>query len=123
VGGRVDAEQLVDDAEAPVAGDLQREQARRADAAAAVEPDQRGGEREVPQQLIEERRMEGRIGELAVGPVVAVDLERPRQVRGPPEQLLVEVVADPSDRLGDEQRRGGRVQEVREPGTGAPDAP
>src|SRR4029450_9040275 len=88
-----------------------------------VEPDQRCGERKVPQQLVEERRMERRIGDVAVGPMVAVDLECPRQVSGPPEQLLVEVVADAPDRLGHKQRRGGRVQEIGQARARAPGPP
>jgi hypothetical protein len=87
VRGRVDAKQLVDDAEGAVAGDVQREQARGADGSVAVDPDERRGEGEVPEQLVEERRVEGRIGEVTLGPVVAVDLERPRQVGGPPERI------------------------------------
>jgi hypothetical protein len=68
--GRIDAEQLVNGREGAVAGDVEREQARRPDVAVAVEPDQCGGEREVPQQLVQERRVERRIGEIAVGPTV-----------------------------------------------------
>jgi hypothetical protein len=86
VRGRVDAEQLVDDAEGAVAGDVEREQAGCADAAVAVESHERGGKREVPEQFVEERGVEGRIGEVGLGSVVGVDLERPRQVRGSAEQ-------------------------------------
>ena len=41
--------------------------------------------------------------------VVGVDLEPPRQRRGPAEQLLVEVVAPAPDGLGERDRRGGTV--------------
>src|SRR5206468_7580060 len=53
-----------------------------------------------------------------------VDLQAPRKARRPAEQLLVEVVADPADRLRDEDRRGGRVQhpgDIRPPPSQDPD--
>ena len=55
--------------------------------------------------LVEERRVEQRVvGEAGrdrrVGPV---DLEAPRQVGRQAEQLLVEVVAEPAERLRDQQ--------------------
>ena len=55
--------------------------------------------------------MEG--GELgvAVRPVGEVDLQAPGQVGGSPEQLLVEVVAEPADHLGQQQAGGQRVRQ------------
>ncbi len=45
------------------------------------------------------------------GAVHGVDLQSPRQCGRPAEQLLVEVVAPPPDRLGQRQRRGDRVHD------------
>ena len=67
--------------------------------------------------------MEGRLGEVARGPVLGVDLDRPREVARTPEQLLVEVVADAPDRLRDEQSGRGRVEEQRDVGAGPVHAP
>ena len=82
--GGVGAQQLFEDAEAGVAGDVEREQPGRADLAAAPEPDQRGGEREVPDQLVEERRVKGGVGLVAGGAVRRIDLQAPGQAGGPP---------------------------------------
>ena len=59
--------------------------------------------------------MEG--GELLVAgrPVLGMDAQGPRQGGGPAEQLLVEPVAEPTDRLRDEQPGCQRVGERREP--------
>ena len=57
--GRVDAQQLLADPSERVAGDVEREQARRADRPAAAELDEREGEQEVPDDLVEEGRVEG----------------------------------------------------------------
>jgi hypothetical protein len=48
-----------------------------------------------------------------------VDLKRPRQARRSAEELLVEVVPDPTDRLGDEERRGSGIEEARDVGAAA----
>ncbi len=107
----IDAKQLLTDTRERVAGDVQREETRRADPPAPAEPDEHGGQREVPQQLVEERRVEGGKALKAGGPVGRVDLESPREARGASEELLVEVVAHATDGLGDEQAGGGGVHE------------
>ena len=54
--------------------------------------------------------MERRARRVAGGQVLVVDLQRPRQVGGPAEQLLVEPVPPPPDGLGegDARRRARR---------------
>jgi hypothetical protein len=98
----IDPQELLADATQGVAGDVEGEQPRCTNAAVLSEPHQDACEAEVPDQLIEEGRVEG--GKLLIpGRAVSrVDLERPRQVRRAAKELLVEVVADPPDRLGDE---------------------
>jgi len=96
VGG-VDTKGLLEDAEGRVAGDVEGEQARRADAAMVAEPDKEGGEREVPGQLVEKGLVEGGEALIAGEAVGGGYLQRPRQARRAAEKLLVEVVADPPD--------------------------
>jgi hypothetical protein len=55
---RVDAQQLLEDAERRVPGDVEGEEPGRADLAVAAKPDECSGERQVPEQLVEERRVE-----------------------------------------------------------------
>ena len=67
--GRIDPQRLLEDPKGRVAGDVEGEEARRADPAVVAEPDQEGGERQVPDQLVEEGRVEGGEGLIARGPV------------------------------------------------------
>jgi len=117
--GRVDAQQFLEDPEGRVARDVEREEPRRADGARASQPHEERGQRQVPDDLVEEGGVEGGAVEVARGAVVAVDLEPPRQRRRAPVELLVEVVAHAADRLRDEQRRRRGVQEARHVGAGA----
>src|SRR5271163_4864531 len=55
--------------------------------------------------------MESRVGQVSDGAVCRAYLQAPGEARGAAEELLVEVVADPADRLGDQQARGGCVHE------------
>src|SRR5262249_5494570 len=123
VVGGVDAEALLEDAEGRVAGDVEGEEAGGADLAVMAEPDEEGGQGQVPDDLVEEGRLEGGEVEGAGGAVFGCDLEAPGEVGGAAEQLLVEVVADPPDRLGDEEGRGGRVHEGRDRDPRPVDAP
>src|SRR5438552_13971696 len=100
----IDAKELFPDARERVAGDVEREDARWTDLAQAPEPHQGAGQQKVPDQLVQERRLEGRVLLVTDRSVRGIDLEPPGQRRRPAEQLLVEVVADPSGRLADEQR-------------------
>jgi hypothetical protein len=88
-----------------------------------AEPHQEGGERQVPGQLVEEGRLEGGEALIAHGPVGGRDLQDPGQVGRPAEELLVEVVADPPNRLADEQRRSGGVHEGGRGDAGTAQAP
>jgi hypothetical protein len=110
----VDAQQFLADAPERVARHVEREGAGRSDGAPSAELHERCGQDEVPHDLVEERRVEGRVVRVGGGPVGRVDLERPRQGGWAAEQLLVEVVADAPDGLRDEQRRRGRIKEQRD---------
>ena len=116
----VAAHQLDAEAADAVGGDVQREQPAVAQPEPAVRPQQEEENHEVPQQFVEERRMHDLIdlpGRDAVeqvrvhhtGAVTPLeDLQAPRQIRGPAVQLLVEVVAQPADGLGqDDAGRDG----------------
>src|SRR5659263_171859 len=99
-------------------------------------PENQTEDDETPQRLVQERRvkrLERRVPRRTVG---RVDLETPRQPRRPAEELLVEVVAPPTDGLRDddtgrdgvEQDEGGQPATARHdddgeraPRDGAPD--
>ncbi|HEX3563306.1 MAG TPA: hypothetical protein VHU24_10750 [Solirubrobacterales bacterium] len=108
----VDAQKLLPDPGERVPGDVEGKQAGRSDPAVMAKPDQRPRKPEIPDQLIEEGRMEG--GELLVArrTVGRVYLKAPRQACRAAEELLVEVVPDPTDRLGDQQPRRRGVHEL-----------
>ena len=110
---RVDPDRLLEDAVGGVAGYVQREQPRRLDVAVMAQPDQEGGEQQVEDQLIQERRLEVPVGRVSRRPEVKRDLQPPGQAGRLAEQLLVEVVADPADRLGHQQGGRHRVHEQR----------
>jgi hypothetical protein len=120
---RVDAEELLEDPEARVAGDVEREQAWCADSPASPERDQHAGERHVEDQFVEERRLEGGIALIAHRPVGWVNLKPPREAGRSAKQLLVEVVPDPSDCLGDEQAGSDGIHESGDVGARAAQPP
>jgi hypothetical protein len=95
----VDAQRLDPEPTDGVGREVQREGAAVAEPEPAVGPQHEAGDNDVPEQLVEERRVERREGLVVVGSVHRVDLERPRHGRGAAEQLLVEPVAEPADRL------------------------
>ena len=64
-----------------------------------LDEQQDAGDREARERLVEERRLERRELRVAERPVRERDLEPPRERGRLPEQLLVEVVAPPADRL------------------------
>src|SRR5690242_8928554 len=121
--GRIDAEEFLEDPKPRVAGHVKREQPRGPDPPMVAEPDEEAGEAEVPDQLVEESRLEGAEGHVTGRPVRGRDLESPGQARRPAEEFLVEVVADSADRLGNE--KGGRsgIEEARNVGAAAPKDP
>ena len=71
----------------------------------ASDPDDEGRSDQVPDQLVEERRVVQRIG--------SVDLEPPRQRGLAAVELLVEPVAQTPDGLGHQQRRGHGIGQQR----------
>ena len=78
-----------------------------------AEPDQRQGQRHVPDQLVKERRLEEGEGRVPGRPVGERDLQPPGQAGRPAEQFLVEVVPDPAESLRDEQGGRHRVHDHR----------
>ena len=88
-----------------------------------TQPDQERGERQIEDQLVQERGLERGVlqigrGHAGVQPRGPGDLEAPRQAGRLAEKLLVEVVADAPDGLGDQQRGRGRVAHQPPVGTG-----
>jgi hypothetical protein len=71
-------------------------------------------QQQVPDQLVQECRVKSRVLRVADRAVRGTDLKAPGQRRRAAKQLLVEVVADPADRLRDEQRGSGCVHEGRD---------
>src|SRR6266581_300866 len=118
--GRVDPQRFLVDPERRVAGDVQSEQAGRPDSGVMADPDQQRGQRQVPDQLVQEGGLEGRVARVAVR---MGDDQGPRKGRGLAVELLVEVVADPADGLGDEQCGSYRVGERRETDAMPPQPP
>ena len=84
VMGGVGAQELLDDAETRVAGDVQREQPGRPDRAAMAEPDQGAGKREVPDQLVQERRVKRGDVFVAAGTVRGIYPKTQGRLVGPP---------------------------------------
>src|SRR5215218_4331789 len=78
---------------------------------AAGDPEQRQADEQVPDRLVEEGRVKGLdVGELG-GSVLGCYPYGPRQVGGPSEELLVEVVAPAAYGLGEDEARRGRIGE------------
>ena len=76
-----------------------------------ADPEQDQAHEYVPERLVEEGRVErGRVGELR-RPVLRRDVYCPRQIRGPSEKLLVEVVAPAAYGLAEDEAGGGGVGE------------
>ena len=108
---RVDPEVLDPAATQGVEHHVEREHPAVAEPEPPVGPEQHADRSEVPQRLVEERGMERRELLVAGGAVRDVDLEAPRQVGGPAEQLLVEVVAEAADDLREQQAGSQCVSE------------
>ena len=100
-----------------VPGDVEGEERRGAQLEALADVDQNRDADEVPDQLVEERRVIGGAVEVLERPVGGVDLQPPREVGGLAEELLVPPVANPPDALGEQEPGRGRVHE--EPDVGA----
>ena len=98
VGG-VNAQQLLEDAKGRVTQHVEGEQRSRSGCLPPAQPDQEASEREVEEQLVQERRVEGGAVDVALRSVLGVDLQAPWEAGRAAEQFLVEVVADSPDRL------------------------
>src|SRR5262245_34466603 len=112
----VDAQLLLEDAAERVPGDVEGEQARRADADQPLDEQQHPDADEVVDELVQEDRVEvlraaGCEIEEVDRAVLGVDVEPPRQARRLAEELLVPPVAPPPDALGEQQRRREAVGE------------
>ena len=113
------------DPEAPdgVAEHVHQEQLTSTQDLPTVEPDDEPGQRQVPHRLVEERGVEGLIGLETGRAVLGIDLQAPRQRCRTAEHLLVEPVAQPSDRLGNRDGRGHDVEQVSHRPSVAPNHP
>ena len=61
VPGRVDPQQLFEEAPEGVVGDVEREERRRAEADPPIEPQQEPDAAQIPQELVQERRVVGQV--------------------------------------------------------------
>ncbi len=120
----VDADGLPDDPSAAVPDEVEAEEAAPLEREASARPQEHRSAQQVPDHLVEERGVEeGSVGQSGrEGGVGAGDLEAPRRIGGKAEQLLVEPVAEASQRLGDDETGGERVGERGEPDAGPPAA-
>src|SRR5262245_36371797 len=119
---RIDPQQLLEEASEAVPRHVQREQRRPPDAEVAVDQQKHDNADDVPDELVQERRVEGRV--LDVGAAVRlVDLQSPRQRRGLPEELLVEPVAPAADPLCEQQAGRDGVHEQPDAVAGPVDDP
>ena len=84
--------------------------------ALTAQPQQQGHAQQVPQRLVQERRVEQRAGRILRGEITArgANLQTPRQGRRLAEQLLVEPVAPAAKGLGQQDAGGHRIREGRE---------
>ena len=80
----IDPDRLLEDPERRVPGHVQGEQAPRADPPVVAQPDQQGGEGQVPDDLVQERRLEGPVAEVPGRPVGRGDLQTQGSVVGFP---------------------------------------
>ena len=66
---------------------------------------------DAPERLVQEGRLEGRVLRVSDRAVLQRDLEAPGQTRRSAEQLLVEVVAEAPERLGERRARRDAVEQ------------
>src|SRR5207245_1785948 len=81
------------------------------DPEAAVDPQEDRDADAVVDELVEERRVERRLIEIARGPMFRTDLQPPRELRRLAEQLLVEPVPPAPDPLLQQEAGRDRVHE------------
>src|SRR6266511_2374000 len=104
VGG-VDAHVLEEEPAERVGRQVQREHLAFAQPEPTLDPKHDAEQEEAVEGLVEERRVEGRVLQIAGRAIGRRDLETPRQLGGPAEQLLIEVVAPAADRVPAASRR------------------
>src|SRR5437773_4368553 len=98
-----------------VEADVVEEERARADGEPRAEPgDEEAEHHEVPDRLVEKRRVEVLVLAEAEWSVLRRDVELPRQVGGPPERLLVEEVPPAPDRLPQRRRRSRDVEAAKD---------
>ncbi|MBG9885473.1 hypothetical protein ABE10_02495, partial [Bacillus toyonensis] len=122
---RVDPDRLPDDASCAIPDEVQREELAPLQAHPAPDPEEEEHTERVPDHLVQEGRVEqGALGQArGEGRVRGLDLEPPGQIGGQAEQLVVEPVAEPPDRLGEQQpwRQGVGERPEADPGPLAPE--
>jgi hypothetical protein len=116
--GRVDAKRLDPQPPDAVQEHVEGEQVAWPKAHEPLHEQEGAGSGEAPESLVEERRVERVAFDVVDRPVVRIDLEPPRKIRGTAEELLVPPVTEATDSLRDEERRGDAVGE---PGTASPE--
>ena len=107
----VDAQQLDPEPPERVSRNVDGEQSSLAQAHPLLDGEHDPDDDEVPQRLVEERGVEGGGRRELPRSMSGVDLQAPRQGRRPAEQLLVEPVPPPPDRLGESEGGSGGVGE------------
>ena len=119
---RVDPDRLEPHPADAVEDEVQADELAPAEVIVPLEQQQHGHAEKVPDHLVEERRVKQGARRQAdrVRGVRRLDLQPPRQVGRLAVQLVVEVVAEPADRLGEQECRRQRIREAPEPDAGDP---
>ena len=121
--GRVDTQPLDPEATGEVAGDIDGEQPPRPQLHPPVDQDQQATQRQIPQALVQERRVKQRSRAVASGKVRVVDLQPPRQCGGATEQFLVPPVTESTNGLRQRNSWHGSSQNTRHRQPTTPDRP
>ena len=111
---RIDPHLLHHESERGVARGVQREELTARQLELPVDREEREPQRNAPQRLVQERGLERGIAQVAGRAMGTIYLHRPRQRRGPTEQLLVEPVPPPADRLREREAGHDAIGQVRE---------
>src|SRR4029450_3367514 len=120
----VEAERLDREAADRVETDVGKEQGTRAAAEPRAQPaDQHQEDDEVPDRLVEKRRVEELVLRVAQGTMLRRDVELPRQIGRPAKGLLVEEVSPAADRLPQDHRRRRHVEAAEDRHVPAPRQP
>src|SRR6266850_3539460 len=120
----VEAECLDREAADRVETDVGEEQRTRAPTEPRTQPpDQHQKDREVPERLVEKRRVKELVLGVAEGTMLRRDVELPRQIGGPAEGFLVEEVPPAADRLAQHHRGRRHVEPAEDRHVPAPRQP